>query len=147
MGYMNGTARFGETLSQLILEFGITNRELAKAIGVSEPTVCRWRALSDGVGLRNLVALCRYFKCSLEYLAGRTESDIKPTSFTIENFGAQLRKFMKEKSISTYKFRKDTGLGGRILYDWDRGSDPKLSTLIELATYFNCSLDELVGLE
>jgi len=54
---------------------------------------------------------------------------------------------MKSKGITTYQLQNETRYSGGYFYDWDRGADPKLSTLIELANYFNCSLDELVGLE
>ena len=54
---------------------------------------------------------------------------------------------MKKKNISTYTLRKETHFTSRNFHDWDNGSDPKLSTLIELANYFGCTLDEIVGLE
>ena len=54
---------------------------------------------------------------------------------------------MKAKGKTTYDLRKDLNIGNRYFQTWDNGADPKLNTLIKLANYFNCSLDELVGLE
>jgi len=138
---------FGNVLADLMLEANITSKILANKIGVSEPTVSTWKSNTHGVQLSHLVALCKYFECSLEYLAGRTEQIAKPTNFTIDNFGMQVRKVMKSKGISSYVLRKETRYTSKYFYDWDRGADPKLSTLVELAGYFGCSLDELVGLE
>lgn len=144
---MENESKFGKILSELITEAKTDNKDLASAIGVSATTVSRWRAGTEGIELPNLVALCKFFGCSLDYLIGRREHDQKPSNFNTQNFGKQIRKVMERHGISSYKFRKDTGLGGRILYDWEKGADPKLNTLIKLADYFKCSLDELVGLE
>ena len=73
--------------------------------------------------------------------------DRKPQKTTVGNFGKRVRDIMKSKKISTYKMRKEPHFGGRHFHDWDNGADPKLSTLIELAEYFKCTLDELVGFD
>jgi len=138
---------FGNVLSELMVEENTTSKTLAEKISVSEATVSTWKSNTHGIQLSHLVALCKHFGCSLEYLVGRTEQDIKPTKFEIKNFGTLVRQMMKTKGISTYKMRKETQYGSRYFERWDKGADPKLSTLIELGNYFNCSLDDLVGFE
>ena len=69
-----------------------------------------------------------------------------PKTFEITNFGEQIRKIMRQRGITSYTLKKDTRYYGKFFHDWDRGSLPQLSTLVELANYFGCSLDELVGL-
>lgn len=137
---------FGDILSGLMLENNVTAKVLAKEISVSIPNLNGWRTNSHGIHLPYLVKLCKYFGCSLDYLVGRTDTDRKPSNFTIKNFGTQIREVMKRKNISIYRFRKETRLGGRIISDWDKGANPKLNTLIRLSDYFDCTLDELVGI-
>ena len=138
---------FGKTLAELMFEKGIDSKKLSTDLNVARRSVDRWKTSSIDIGLSHLIRLCRYFNCSLDYLIGMTEQDIKPSKFEIENFGKQVRKVMKAKSISSYKLQQDTRFHGKYFLVWDKGADPKLSTLVELANYFNCSLDELVGLE
>ena len=140
-------ANFGGVLSDLMVENNLNSKMLANKIGVSQATVCTWRNNEHGIQLSNLLLLCQLFGCSLDYLVGRTENDTKLSKFNVENFGKRVREVMKSKDISSYVLRKNTRYGSKYFYDWDRGANPKLSTLIELANYFNCSLDELVGLE
>lgn len=140
-------SNFGEVLSGLMIERSITSKTLANSIGVTSSTVNTWRNNEHGIQLPNLVSLCQYFNCSLDYLAGMIENDIKPSKITLLDFGKRVREVMKSKGISTYTLRKETQFTSRNFHDWDKGSAPKLSTLIDLANYFKCSLDELVGFE
>lgn len=138
---------FGESLTSLMFDREITSKMLASDIGVALSSVNRWKTGTIDIGLSYLLKLCKSFSCSLDYLVGKTERAIKITNFQVENFGVQVRKVMKSKNISSYKLEKETRYSGGFFTDWDNGSDPRLSTLLELANYFNCSLDELVGIE
>ena len=138
---------FSEVLTGLIAEAGVTSKMLASEIGVAIETLNGWRRGDHGVRLSNLVLLCRYFECSLDYLVGKRASDVTPSKFELKNFGEQVRRVMKSKSVTTYALRKETHFTSRNLHDWDNGADPQLGTLIELADYLRCTLDELVGLE
>ena len=140
--------KLSENIKQLMIETETDTQKLATYLGVTVQSVNRWKSGSVAdMGLSTLIKLCEYFGCSVDYIVGKTERDIKPSNFMLENFGKQIRKVMQLKNISTYIMRKQTHFTSRNFHDWDKGADPKLSTLIELANYFRCSLDELVGLE
>ena len=140
-------ANLSEVLTGLMFDKNVTSQKLASDLNVTVGTINRWKGDRSGIKLTDLIKLCKYFGCSLDYLVGKTEQDIKPSKFELENFGVQVRKVMKSKGISSYVLRRDTQFASSRFVDWDKGADPKLSTLIELANYFGCSLDELVGLE
>jgi len=138
---------YGKVLSDLMQERNIDSLKLATDLSVTRTCIYRWRQGIKDIGLSNLILLCKYFNCSLDYLVGLTENDSRHNNFDIENFGKQVRKIMKSKGISSYKLQQDTRYHGKYFIVWDKGADPKLSTLLELANYFVCSLDELVGIE
>jgi len=138
---------FGESLASIMIERDVSSQILAANLGVSVVSVNRWKTGKINIALSYLVMLCQCFECSLDYLLGRTDTNIKPRRFEINNFGTQVRNVMKSKGITTYQLQNETRYSGGYFYDWDNGADPKLSTLFELANYFKCSLDELVGLE
>ena len=131
-----------------MIETGTDTKKIANYLGVTVQSVNRWkRGSASDIRLSSLRPLCIYFSCSLDYLVGRMDNNIKPSNIANKNFGEQIRKVLKSRGISTYRFRKDTRFCSSHLYDWDKGADPQLSTLIDLADYFNCTLDELVGFE
>ena len=69
-----------QPLRKLMDDRKLSNSKLAREIGVHTSTVSNWL---DGkeVKAENLSALCSYFECSLDYLAGTTEETKKaPTT-------------------------------------------------------------------
>lgn len=139
---------FSTVLCDLMIETDTSTKKLADYLGVSVQVVNRWkRGTNTDIYLPRLIMLCKYFGCSLDYLAGKRDTDVKPNNYHIPNFGKRIREVMKSKNITTYRIQKETRFGDRYFHDWDNGSNPKLNTLIRLANYFGCTLDELVGLE
>lgn len=61
---------FGEILKDLRLEKGIGQVELAKSINVSKGIISLWENGFREPKLSNLVALAKFFKVSIDYLAG-----------------------------------------------------------------------------
>lgn len=61
-----------QPLRKLMDERKLSNSKLAREVGVHTSTVSNWL---DGkeVKAENLTALCTYFGCSLDYLAGKVE--------------------------------------------------------------------------
>ena len=140
-------ADFAERLSEMMQETGVTHDRLSKELGFSLSTAYTWQRDKRNIRLSNFVALCFYFDCSLDFMAGRTENNSKPSKRELPKFMDSVRAIMRRKKISSYKMRKETRFSGGHFNNWENGAEPQLSTLIELANYFNCSLDELVGLE
>jgi len=138
---------FGESLTAIMIDKNVTTQMLAKHLGVAPESVNRWKNNSRDIRLSNLVAVCRYFDCGVDYLVGRSEINHKPNNKTLPRFSDSVRKVMERNGISQYRLRKETRFSGGHFNDWDNGAEPQLSTIIELANYFDCSLDELVGLE
>ena len=88
--------------------------------------------------------MAKYFDCSLDYLFGRTDNkhyyNNNNNSF-IENFDNLLKtnnlpiaKALREMKMSEYNY-----------YRWKNGKFPKTNHLLDLAKYFDVSIDYLVG--
>lgn len=52
---------------------GMTQKELAEKIGVSIPTISRWEIDISGAPAWAIREFADLFKCSADYLAGRTD--------------------------------------------------------------------------
>ncbi|MFI3167292.1 MAG: helix-turn-helix transcriptional regulator [Bacillota bacterium] len=138
---------FNERITQLKNELGITSRKLGETIGVAPSIVCRWCKNSNSISLANAIVLCDYFQCSLDFLSGRTDEDIKTSFLQAPPFKDRLREVLKKENITVYKICKETQLSNGYFFKWYNGADPKLSTLEILANYLNITLDYLVGRE
>ena len=58
------------------IRLDLSQRDLAEALGVSEKTVQNWEIDIGGCSVRQLMAMSNIFKCSADYLTGRTEERI-----------------------------------------------------------------------
>ena len=50
-----------------------------------------------------------------------------------------------EKGIKITNLEKELGFGGGIISRWGNNADPSLSKIVDIADYFNVTIDELIG--
>lgn len=138
--------QFGERLSELMFEANeMTSEELAKAINVTPQTVNRWRRGEKAMKLSNLIKVSNNLNCTIDYLVARNNSSLDFIPKECSSFYKRLREIMEEKNISWYKLTHETSIKDSYLYFWKKGADTKITSLVELANYFECSIDYLVG--
>lgn len=62
--------RFDECIKDLRYKAGITQKELATELGVSQQTVSLWESNSVYPDANSIIAVCEYFGVSSDYLLG-----------------------------------------------------------------------------
>lgn len=66
----------------------------------------------------------------------------------MNTFKENLKLLRAEKNIGQIQLAKELGVSKGIISLWENGlREPSMSSLIQLAKYFNVSIDFLVGLE
>lgn len=63
-------SKFSERLKELRTERQLSILNLAKEIGVSDATICRWENEQNDVKGKDLIKLANYFNVSSDYLLG-----------------------------------------------------------------------------
>ncbi|MBQ7798022.1 MAG: helix-turn-helix transcriptional regulator [Clostridia bacterium] len=95
--------------------------------------------------LPKVLEIANFLKISLDYLADRTTDNIfKKYKIPQTNFLDNLNRQLKIASTSKLKLSKDLHLGRANFTYWKNGSMPKFTTLIEIANYLSCTIDELL---
>lgn len=61
---------FSERLKELRIENGLSLKELANAIGVSDVAISRWENRQRTPNIESLIALAKFFRVSTDYLLG-----------------------------------------------------------------------------
>jgi len=64
---------FGEILKELRTEKGLTQKALAQELSITVPTLSHWECGYQEPSFKDLIALCRYFSVSADYLLGLTD--------------------------------------------------------------------------
>ena len=139
-------SNFAESLSELILQAGLTPGAFAKQIGCGKGTISRYLNAQKMPAVSLLIRMADFFNCSTDYLLGR-ESEIYPRVFkpTLP-FQERLPSLLEELKINKYQLQKKTGIAESAIYDWQRGATaPRVDNLIKIADTFDCSVDFILG--
>jgi len=65
---------FGERLAQRRKQLGLSQRELAKRIGIRGPSLAEYETDETWPSVPTLIALAQALDCSLDWLCGLTEN-------------------------------------------------------------------------
>ena len=137
-------------LQELFDDKDFDRNDLIKHFNFKDETLFYiWKRGDSIPSLINLDKLARYFKCSMEYLFGRTEDFGENKYEEMKSFDKQLKKIMKDKGITQYKMiKKDNICTSNHFNKWlKKKSIPTPETIIKLADYFNVTVDYLLGRE
>ena len=132
-------------LQELLDERNLTKKQLAKAVGISTSAI-------NGYFHKNLypiadiaIKIAHYFACSLDYLLGLSEIKDFDRSTQNRTFIENYNILLKQKGISIAKSLRDMNMGDKNYTIWKKGKLPKTYNLIQIAKYFNTTIDFLLG--
>lgn len=137
---------FANVLKDLIQENGISIKNLSASTGIKLSTIYFYFERDTLPDVEHAIKLCKYFDCSINYLIGR-DDDIKLrwTNDKI-NFIDSYNFLLAKNETSNYSVCNKLGLNRNSIYNWRTGQTPKMITLIQLADFFDTSVDFLLGL-
>jgi len=144
---MDKLSLFNERLKELMQYKNIKSEKLADAVGVTGSVVRRWTFNDTDLKLSNLLKLADYFNCSIEFLIGRSDKVLDFSPKECPPFYDAAINALNHFDVTVYKVSKETKIKGYHFYIWKKGSEPKLSSLIELSNYLGCTIDFLLGRE
>lgn len=139
---------FNIRLKELMEDSNLTVKDLHKYVKVKEITnIYSWLRGDTLPSTENLVVMANLFKCSTDYLLGRTD-DFTEVYANMKPFDVQLKKIMKLKKITQFKMRNDKVVYPSNFHKWFKlKNTPTIGSLLKLADYFGVSIDFLVGRE
>ena len=101
--------------------------------------------IENSLNIKTFSIKLDYFECSIDYLLGLEETNDLKFSHT-PPFDKTFTKLLKDKNLTRYQLNKHTKIANSRINDWCNGRRlPSIDNLIILATYFDYSLDLLLG--
>ncbi len=145
---MDILSNFGDNLAELIDENSLTVESFANSVGIAYSEVYRYLRKEYMPKLSNIIKIADCYNCSVDYLLGfipyPENADFKATP----PFNQRFKELLTDKNISRYRLSKETKISLNRLDDWYHGRfTPSLEKALELAKYFDCSVDYLLGRE
>lgn len=80
-------AKFGELLSELRQDRGMTQKELAKILYVSDGTISNYENSVHYPDVEKLIDIANFFGVTTDYLLGRCENNLSPDVFSKKLLG------------------------------------------------------------
>lgn len=141
------SAEFSKRLKLIMYDNDCSsNKQFAELVGVSEPVIAK--AVNFGIvpATRTLIKIADGLQLSLSYLlALSNEKDFERSKLPL-NFCARLESLIQEKKINYGQLATQMSFPRTYFYEWIKeGTLPTLDYLLEIAEYFNVSLDYLLG--
>ena len=100
------------------------------------------------LSLENGIKIANYIEMSLDYILEFSDkNNFKRYKFPQKQFYKNLTTYMDDAKITRYKMGKDIKVSYTSFARWEKGIQPKLSKVIEIARYLGCNIDDLLETE
>lgn len=137
---------FIKAVKDVLKENGKTTEDLFKDKVVAENTFYKYKQRYPS--LKTLINIANYLGVTIDYLFGLSEeNNFRPYCKKQENFYNNLMYFIGTSGQSGRQFCKELNYSRDNILRWKRGTQPSVQTLLEIARYFNCSVDDLLDRE
>lgn len=138
---MNG---FQERLQELIMDNNLNRLQLSKILKISSTTINGYFNNNYYPQINIALEMARYFNCSLDYLFGLSD-EMKNNNSNTNEFINNFKFLIEQKNLSIAKCLKQLKMSEYNYYRWKNGQFPKTNNLIDIAKYFDISIDWLIG--
>ena len=135
---------FQERLQELLTEHNLSRLQLAKLLHISSTTINGYFNNDYYPKIEIAINMANYFNCSLDFLFDL--SDVSDFSNRNNNtFFDNLNNLIKSSKTSIAQTMKNLKMSEYNYYRWRDGLLPKTVNLIDLAKYFDVSVEYLLG--
>lgn len=129
---------FSERLRKLRREKNLTQTELANLLNVSNGAIAMWETEKRQPDLDMVSKIASYFNVSVDYLIGREQ----------EKNMNKFKELRKKAGLTQIEFAQKLNVDQSTISKWEQDKAiPDIQTLVQLASFFNVSVDYLMGRE
>ncbi len=144
-GKIRKIMKFSETLKDLMLDNNLSIKELVDASKINISTIYFYLKHNSLPDVQTAIKLSEYFNCSINFLLGLSDDKeikiVKTNTRFIDNYEFLLKEF----KTNNYNVSNNLNINRNSIYNWKKGKTPKMIILVEIAKYFNTSVDFLLG--
>ena len=128
-------------------ERNLTQTSLAEAMGTCSSKLSSYITGNRAPNYDTLIQLVEFFHCSADFLLGIKEYPCEEIDYLpVPPFSQRLRTVLKEMNCTQYSFIKQTKISWGVFYNWLSGkSNPSVDNLVKIASFFDCSVDFVLG--
>ncbi len=133
---------FIEIIKNVLNEQGKTLQDLFDKKIVSPNTFYKYKQRNPS--LRTLKNIANYLKVSIDYLFEMSLENNFREYPEEDNFYINFNKYQNAQKISGRQLCKELNYSKDNIKRWEKGISPNIQTLLEIAKYFDCTIDDLL---
>ena len=134
-------------LNELLFDNELEIKELSSKVGFKLRVLYRYVNNERIPCLKNCIKLSEFFKCSIDYLLGLSNEDNYTNTYSNRTFIEIYDELLRDNQTNNHSVSLSLGIGRNQYYNWKKGVNPKIETLITLSKHFHVSIDYLIGKE
>ena len=131
----------------LMTEYNVTKEQLASICNVDIDSVRKWLNGERLITLRHLLPIVEHFNCSFNYILGKTLKFLEFIPQKCPPFHEHIDFVIKQCRKTKKNLKNDINIYYSFYTNWKKGKSPHVLTLIKIADYLGCTVDNLVGRE
>ncbi len=142
-------SNIGEVLKSLLKRKHLTQKELAKSLGISRTQIGNYISGYYMPSIKNALKLCEFFNCSIDFLLGH---DVIPNRYgtynspSYEKFCQRYSDLLNENNTNHSRITREAQFNRNNLVYWNkRRTIPTLDILSKLSTILNVPIEYLIG--
>ncbi len=136
---------FQERLEELLVENNLSRLQLSKILNISSTTINGYFNNNYYPKIEIAISMSIYFNCSLDFLFGLSDIKNNVSHNNNNTFFENFNNLIKLSGISIAQTMKNLKMSEYNCYRWRDGLLPKTVNLIDIAKYFDISVDYLLG--
>lgn len=134
---------FINSIKNILEEKGKSTDYLFSSNIVSKDTFYKYRHRNPS--LQTLIKIANFLEVSIDYIYEFSdENNFIHYSTNQNRFYENLIKLIEKSNISQRQFCKELNFSKDNIIRYKKGVEPSIRTLLEIARYFNCYIDELL---
>ena len=138
---------YKELMQDMRFEYEITQKEMAKILGISRSTYNAYEQQYIVIPLKYVIAFCDYFHISIDYFFSFTkENNYIYSEINLKKIGIKLRKIRQKKHLKQMEFADILKITNAALSSYERGHILiNTTTLYSICKLYNISADFILN--
>ena len=135
---------FQDRINELLNEHKANRTDLSKILKINSSSIDAYFNKNHFPSINIAIKMAQYFDCSLDYLFGRSD-EVKNNNKNSKSFFETFDSLIKDNNLSIAGTMRDLNMSENNYYRWKKGLFPKTLKILDVAKYFEVSVDFLVG--
>lgn len=135
-----------ESVTELLQDNSLTVQKFSRLSKISRSTIDGWLQEKHYPSLNQLISLADFFNCSIDYILHISDKKEYEKSSERKDFIACFEERKQSLNVTKYQIAVACKTDIACINKWEKlGQKPRIDTVIDLAKFFGCSVDYILG--